>query len=85
MPLLAPDWLKLHGGTVRPGIDGRSWFVFFAEQLQYELTPIPVQGKYGCEVRQTNNGKRHDSGSVYPGADEALRAGLIDLRQALGW
>jgi hypothetical protein len=85
MALTAPDWLSRRGCSVRPGVDGRSWFVVFDQGPQYELTPMPVKGKFGCEIRQTNNGKRLDGTGVYGGADEALRGGLEELRKTLGW
>jgi hypothetical protein len=85
MALTAPEWLNRHGGSVRPGMDGRSWFVVFDGKPQYELTPVPVKGKFGCEIRQTINGKRLDGNGVYGTADEALRGGQEDLRKALGW
>jgi hypothetical protein len=49
------------------------------------LTPVPVQGKYGCVIKQTNNGRRIENTGVYLRADEALRGGLDELRRALGW
>jgi hypothetical protein len=52
---------------------------------QYLLTPIPAAGKYTCEVRQTVNGRRLESGATYPSPEAALRGGLEDLRRALGW
>jgi hypothetical protein len=81
----APDWLTKHGGSLRPGVDGSSWLVYFAQQPQYQLTPVPVTGKHGCDIRQTINGRLLDSKGTYATADEALRSGLEDLRKALGW
>lgn len=83
--LEAPEWLKRHGGTVEPLPDGKSWAVIFAGQPQYRLVPTPAEGKYSCQVSQTINGKRLDQKRIYPTADEALRGGLEELRQALGW
>jgi hypothetical protein len=83
--LTVPDWLKLRDGTLRPGIDGRSWFVCLSGAPQYELTPVPVKGKFGCEIRQTINGKRLDGDGIYATAEEALRGGLEELRKKLGW
>lgn len=80
-----PDWLTKRGGAMKPGIDGRSWFVLFAGQPQYELTPIPAAGKFACEIRQANNGRRLDGKGAYPSGEEAIRGGLEDLRAVLGW
>jgi hypothetical protein len=85
MPLTPPDWLTRHAGSLLPGIDGHSWFVVFGREPQYELTPVPVKGKYGHEIRQTINGKRLDGTGVYGSAEEALRGGLEELRKTLGW
>ena len=85
MPLTAPDWLTRRGGTLRLDPDGCSWWVMIEDQPQYVLRPIPVQGKFGCLVEETVNGKRLDSKTVYPTAEESLRGGLEDLRKNLGW
>lgn len=85
MAVAIPDWLARHGGTLRPAPDGQTWAVLFDHRPQYLLTPIPAKGKYGCQVEQTINGRHLESGGIYPGAEEALRGGLEDLRKALGW
>jgi hypothetical protein len=85
MSLSAPDWLKVRDCSLKPGIDGRSSFVFLSSAPQYELTPVPVKGKFGCEIRQVVNGKRLDGAGVYPSEEEALRGGLEELRKKLGW
>ena len=85
MPSTAPDWLTLHGGTLRLHPDGQSWFVLIGGEPQYLLRPVPAAGKFGCLVEQAVNGKRLDSNSVSPTKEEALRAGLEDLRKHLGW
>jgi hypothetical protein len=80
-----PEWLTRRNGCLRPASNGRTWYVMFGDQPQYALTPVPVGGKFGCEILQTNNGKRIPSSTVGATADEALRGGLDDLRKALGW
>jgi hypothetical protein len=85
MAVTAPDWLTRHGGTLRPGYDARSWAVLFDGEPQYLLIPKPAGGKFTCEVMQTINGRRLDSGGIYPTADDAVRGGLEDLRKTLGW
>ena len=85
MTVTTPDWLKLHGGELHLGKDGRSASVYFAGQLQYVLVPLPAKGKFACRVSETINGKRLDGTGTYASAEDALRGGLEDLRQALGW
>jgi hypothetical protein len=74
-----------HGGELRPGVDGKSWVVLLEGKPQYLLTPVPAAGKDTCEVRQTVNGRRLESGASYASPEAALRGGLEDLRRALGW
>jgi hypothetical protein len=85
MAVPTPDWLALHGGELRPSIDGHSWTVYFAAEPQYLLFPVPAGGKFSCRVSQTINGKRLDSPNTYPTLEDAVRGGLEDLRKALGW
>ncbi len=82
---MAPEWLKRHGGVVRKGYAGNAWFVDFAGQPQYRLVPVPVDGKYACDITQTINGKRIPSSSRADTAENAIAAGLGDLGKALGW
>jgi hypothetical protein len=83
MAVTTPEWLARHGGELRA--EKASWVVFFDGAPQYRLTAIPVAGKFGCEVMQTINGKRVESGGTYATTDDAVRGGLEDLRKALGW
>lgn len=84
MALTTPDWLARRG-ELRPDVGGRSWVVFFDGAPQYRLEPVPVQGKHGCTIMQTINGKRVESPSVAATPEDAVRAGLEELRKALGW
>jgi hypothetical protein len=77
--------LKKHGGELRPVMSGNAWIVFFDGEPQHSLSPIPVSGRHSCRVMQTINGRQLDVGSSYPTEEDALRAGLEVLRQALGW
>jgi hypothetical protein len=79
-----PDWLTRRDATLRSGI-GNVWYVVFDRGPQYSLKVVPAAGKYTCSVTQTNNGKRVDRGSVFATTEEALRGGLEELRQAVGW
>jgi hypothetical protein len=85
MAIAAPEWLSKRGGDFRPGPDGRTWLVVFDQKPLYMLTPLPVEGQHGCEIKQTNNGKRLPAPEKAPTVDDALRNGLEGLRKALGW
>jgi hypothetical protein len=85
MAVTTPDWLARHGGELHLGKEGRSASVYFAGQLQYVLIPVPAKGKFTCRVTETINGKRLESATTYPTAEDALRGGLEDLCKALGW
>jgi hypothetical protein len=83
--MTAPDWLTQRGGSLKLGSDGATWYVLFAGQPNYSLSATPVDGKFGCVIRQTINGSRIESAGNFGSADEAIRGGLGDLRKALGW
>lgn len=85
MAVTAPEWLVRRGGSLRQGSDGWTWFVLLDGEPQYRITPMPAGGKHGCHVVQTISGKRLDRGGVYLTAEDAVRGGLEDLRQAVGW
>jgi hypothetical protein len=55
------------------------------DQPLYALVTVPVAGKFGCAIIQTNNGKRLETSSTAASAEEALRLGLEEVRKALGW
>ncbi len=83
--MTTPDWLTQRGGDLKLGSDGRTWYFLLGGQPQYSLVAVPVDGKFGCAIRQTINGTRIASAGVYATAEEAIRGGLEDLRKALGW
>jgi hypothetical protein len=85
MNLTAPEWLTRHGGSIKLGTDGQTWFVVLGAKPQYALVPRPVGDKFGCYIKQTNSGKPIDTTTTAPSCDEALKGGLEDLRKALGW
>jgi len=85
MSVLTPDWLIRHGGDLRANPDGLSYAVYFGPELEYLLGVFPIKGQHSCRVKQTINGKPLESGTPHPTADDAVRGGLEDLRQALGW
>ncbi len=85
MAVTAPEWLTKRGCELRASRDGQAWVVYLKGEPQYTLVPTPAEGRYGCQVTQTNNGKRLDSGAVFPSLEDAVRGGLEDLRKALGW
>jgi hypothetical protein len=85
MAVATPEWLTQHGGRLLASRDGNSWLVFFGEQPQYLLMPVPARGQFSCRVSQTVNGQRLDGVGVYLTPEDAVRGGLEDLRRALGW
>ena len=85
MGLKVPDWLGKRGGSLRAGSDRSSVYVVLAGEPQYRLKPIPVAGKFGCEIEQTINSRRLDGKSTFTTPEQALEGGLEELRQKLGW
>ena len=85
MTAAAPEWLTKRGGTLALNTMGPGWVVLLDGQPQYVLTPRPAGGQLTCEVMQSVNGRRLGSGTTHASEDEAIRGGLEDLRQALGW
>jgi hypothetical protein len=85
MSFSAPEWLVKHGGEIQTAAQGAGCMIYFDGQPQYFVLLRPAAGKFGCEVTQTVNGKRLESGATYATADEAVHGGLEDLRKALGW
>ncbi len=85
MTVAAPEWLTLRRCELHVSQNGHSWTVYLNGEPQYTLVPVPAGGRYSCNVTQTNNGKRLDTGGVHATLEEAARGGLEDLRKALGW
>jgi hypothetical protein len=85
MAVQAPEWLTKHGGGLKLSSDGRTWLVLIGTRPNYKLVPVPVSGKFGCNVVQTINGKPVATKTVAATGDEAIRGALEELRQALGW
>lgn len=83
--MTAPDWLLRHTGDLKLASDDRTWHVLFGHEPQYALWTTPVAGKFGCDIRQNNNGRRLECSGQFATPEEALRGGLEALRQALGW
>jgi hypothetical protein len=85
MPVIAPEWLTRRGGALKQASDGRTWYVLLNGTPLYTVTERPVEGKFGCIIKHSNSGKPIDSTSVAPAHDEAITAGLEELKKALGW
>jgi hypothetical protein len=84
--MTAPDWLKLHDGTLKPGVQPNCLFVLIGGAPQYKVESRPAVGTFAAAVQQSNNGRRLDDGKLtYATADAALAGGLEQLRLALGW
>lgn len=80
-----PDWLTRRGGSLKLGSDSKTWFVLFQDRPHYSLRDTPAQGKFGCDIRQTENGRQFESKAVYDSRESAIRGGLDDLGRELGW
>ena len=85
MAIATPDWLQSRGCRLVPDYDGFAWLVLINDTPQYKLTPVPAGGRFACQIVQTVNGKRLDKGTTYATAEDAVKGGLEELRQALGW
>lgn len=85
MAVHAPEWLMKRGCELRASQNGNSWTVYLSGEPQYVLMLAPAGGYHSCKVMQSNNGKRLDTGGVFPTREDAARGGLEDLRKALGW
>jgi hypothetical protein len=85
MALASPEWLTRRGGALKLGSDGQTWFVMLNAQPQFALTVVPVEGKFGSTIKQTNNGHRIANTGVQASPEEAIAGGLEDLRKSLGW
>ncbi len=83
--LTTPDWMAQRGAELVPAPVGRSWLVMFNGTAQYKLTPGPAAGRHECSIMKGVSGKRIDKAATYPTAEEALRGGLEELRNLLGW
>jgi hypothetical protein len=80
-----PEWLTRRGGKLKMASDGNTRFVVLGGQPEYTVVPRPVANQWGCFIKQTNSGRPIPSSSTAPGEDQALAAGLEELRQYLGW
>lgn len=80
-----PDWLARRGSRLLLGSDRATWYAILAQQWEYSLAVVPVQGKFACVVRQANNGRQVAVSAAVATSDQALQAGLEELRKALGW
>ncbi len=85
MSLEPPEWLAKRGGFLKSAVDRLSVIVFFENEPQYIVTPVPASGKYGTRIKQSINGREIPTTGVYGTGAEAIRGGLEGLRKALGW
>ena len=83
--MTAPDWLNKREGGLAAGLDAQTWLVTLQGQPLYRLFATTAQGKLTCVVTQTNNGERLDGGKSYVDVAAALKGGLDELREKLGW
>jgi hypothetical protein len=85
MSLTCGAWLAERGGSLKLASDATTWFVWIGDQPLYSLRPVPVKGKIGCVILQTDNGRMVPTAATFPTQEEALGNGLEDLRKDLGW
>lgn len=84
--MIVPDWLKLHAGSLSPGVRPETLFVLIGGQPLYKLELRPTAGKFACAVSNTANGKRlDDPNTTHFTPDGAMYGGLERLRTVLGW
>jgi hypothetical protein len=83
--MTTPDWLRRHDGSLRSGMNGNTIFVLIGGEPEYRLTARPAEGKFTCEILQTVNSGRIDSGKEYATISETMSGGLEELRAKLGW
>ena len=85
MAVTVPQWLNQRGGILKLASDGQTWYVRLNPMLQYAVGPKPVGDRFGCFIKQTNNGKAIDCSKTAGNADAAVAEGLEELRKYLGW
>ena len=85
MKLTAPEWLALRGGDLKLGSDKSTWYVYFGADPEYAVNARPLGDRFGFIIRQTINGKILESDLKFASAEEAIQAGLEELRKELGW
>jgi hypothetical protein len=83
--MIEPDWLKRRDGILRQGLVENTFVVVLKGEPQYRIVASPASGKFTCFVIQTMNGKRLDQSRSYPDAEAAIKGGLDELREKLGW
>jgi hypothetical protein len=83
--IASPEWLKSRGGELRGLPDGLAYAVMMDSKPLYVLKPVPADGKYACDLVQSNSGHRIPSDSIHASAEDAIRSGLEELRKSLGW
>jgi hypothetical protein len=85
MAVTAPEWLTRRGGSLKLASDDRTWYVLLDGEPNYAVVERPVAGKFGSLVKVVNSGRPVESTSTAASPEEAVAAGLEDLRKALGW
>jgi hypothetical protein len=85
MAVNVPEWLSKRGGVLKPASDGKTWYVRLTPMFQYAVASRPVGDKFGCAIKNTNSGQPVPTTCNAPGPDEAVAAGLEELRKFLGW
>ena len=81
----APEWLSSRDGSLERGLRDHVALVMLRGEPFYKLEVRPAQGKHTCSVVKTVNGQRLDGGKIYDNFDAAMKGGLEELREKLGW
>lgn len=85
MSVATPDWVARHDAKLVASENGKSWMIFFGNELTYLIALIPSKGKYGVKVMQTINGKQLSCDKIFDAPDEACLGGLDVFRAKVGW
>ncbi|NBR05400.1 MAG: hypothetical protein EBT92_06480 [Planctomycetes bacterium] len=85
MSVATPDWVARHDAKLVASENGKSWMLYFGNELTYLISLIPSKGKFGVKVMQTINGKQLPCDKIFDGPDEACLGGLEVFRAKVGW
>ena len=85
MSVATPDWVARHDAKLVASENGKSWMLFFGDELTYLISLIPSKGKHGVKIMQTINGTHLPCDKIFDTADEACLGGLYVFRAKVGW
>ena len=85
MSVATPDWVARHDAKLVASENGKSWMLFFGDELTYLISLSPSKGKHGVKIMQKINGKQLPCDKIFDTADEACLGGLDVFRAKVGW